>query len=112
MLTLRGRIVNVVNSPARTTTEGEIIPPSCRVEILAGIVGKKMELFTLKTERGSAFQAAMGRQVECQVQPYAFAGERGGVVAGLSMVKDCEILLIDEATGKTTAMPADKKAAA
>lgn len=111
MLVLEGRVVNVAHKPARTTKDGEIIPATTHVQILGGLPGAQMDLFNLKTDRGTAFEAAQGKIVRCPVRPYAFAGDGGGIIAGLSMVQGAQILLVDD-KGGTSSLPEPKKAVA
>lgn len=100
MMVLRGRVINVYHMPATTTKDGLIREPYSKVQIMGAIPlasgGEQMELVDLRTDRGHAFEAAKGRNVECMVRPYAFQAEGGGVIGGVSMLKGVEIKLFDD----------------
>lgn len=100
MLTLKGRIVNVFHVPPRTNRDGEVLPPYSKVQLMGEVPlpqgGVQVELIDLRTDRGTAFEAAKGKLVECAVRPYAFAGEGGGVIGGVSLLKGVEIRLLKD----------------
>lgn len=111
MLTVKGLIMNVYHVPARTTRDGELLEPYSKVQLMGEMPlpqgGVQMELLDLRTDRGTAFEQAKGKLVECSVRPYAFAGEGGKVVAGLSLIKGVEIRLLKEDGTRAGALSSD-----
>ena len=111
MLILTGQVMKVFEVPSRTNREtGEVIPASSKVQIMGDVPVQggetRLELYDLKTDRGPAFRAAVGKRVRCPVQVYSFDGN-----AGLYMVKTGEIELVNECGEKTGLLDGGRKAA-
>lgn len=111
MLTVKGRVMNVFHVPAKTMRDGEIREPFSKVQLMGETPlqtgGVQLEMLDLKTDRGTAFEAAKGRVVECAVRPYAFAGETGNVMGGVSLVKGAEIILLNDKGEREGVLSAD-----
>lgn len=101
MLTLNGVVQNVFRKDQTTDRKtGEVIPPSEHVQIMAENTlqngEKRIELVTLKVERGDPYRMLQGRQVRVPVgafvsgtavQFYALKGQQPeavGAAAGRS----------------------------
>jgi len=79
MLTLNGIVQNVFNTPESVDRKtGEIRPAADRVQVIAENTlqngEKRIELVTLKVERGEAYRKLIGKPVRVPVGVFASGG--------------------------------------